>query len=357
MKKVIKLATIVCIILLFSVKSVAKEPEEYVDEFRESVPEEYRDKLSDEDGLLSFIGPDALLYEVSCVLSERRGEIFSFLLSVMGCAVLLSLSSMIEGEMGNVAEAGVGAVCTIVIFSKIGALFTEAAEGLSAISGIFTAMMPIMTGITLALGAGATAGVQGAGMNLTLWLLSGVGNSFFISVVGLGLAMALITSFGDEGSLRVTSGVKSFFIFCVGIISAVLSAVFALQTVVASAADSAAIRAARYAASGLIPVVGSSVSGALSTIVSGLAYAKSMVGAGGIAVVAVMALSPLIMLLLYRACIAVVVSFAEFSGRGGAVRMLTAFKFSLDSMIALYTVSVLIYIIEIVLFMKGGVGL
>lgn len=355
MKNIIKMLIIVVITLLFSVSVAAKEPDEYIEEFREAVPEEYAVKLEDGDPL-SLIGPDALFSEVVSVLSGRRSEIISFLLIVMGCAVLLSLSSMTEGEITPMIEAGVGAVCSLLIFSRIGALFSEAAEGLSKLSSVFSTMLPIMTAVTLAGGGGSTAAVQSAGMNLTLWLLGGVGNSFFISVVGLGVAMAMITSFGDEGGLRVTAGVKSFFIFCVGIISAVLSAVFALQTVVASAADSAAIRAARYAASGLIPVVGSSVSGALSTIVSGLAYAKSIVGAGGIAVIAVMALSPLIMLLIYRASIAAMVSFAEFSGRGSAVRMLVAFKFSLDSMIALYTVSVLVYIIEIVMFMKGGAG-
>ncbi len=357
MKKAIKMLIVVVVFAAFSLTCSAKEADEYIENFREAMPEEYKDKLEDDKGVISLIGPDALLSEVLSVFSERRGEIFSFLLIVVGSAVLLSLSSMIEGEMAGAIEAGVGAVCTLLVFSKIGSLFSEVAEGLSALSSVFSALMPVMTAITLAGGGGGTAAVQGSGMNLTLWLLGGVGNSFFISVVGLGLAMALITAFGDESSLKITAGVKSFFIFCVGTISAVLSAVFALQTVVASAADSAAIRAARYAASGLIPVVGSSVSGAISTIVSGLAYAKSLVGAGGIAIIAVMALSPLIMLLLYRATIAVTLSFTEFLGRGSAVRVLTAFKYSLDSMIALYTVSILVYIIEIVMFMKGGAAL
>lgn len=357
MKKALKMLIIVVVFSAFSVVCSAKEADEYIDDFIEAMPEEYRDKLDSDRDILSLIGPDALVSEVLAVFSDRRGEIFSFLLIVLGSAVLLSLSSMIEGEMSAPIGAGVGAVCTILVFTKIGALFSQVAEGLSALSSVFSALLPVMTAITLAGGGGSTAAVQGSGMNLTLWLLGGVGNSFFISVVGLGLAMALTTSFGDEGSLKITSGVKSFFVFCVGMISAILSAVFALQTVVASAADSAAIRAARYAASGLIPVVGSSVSGALSTIVSGLTYAKSLVGAGGITVIAVMALSPLVMLLLYREAIAVTLSFTEFLGRGGAVRMLTAFKYSLDSMIALYTVSALVYIIEIVMFMKGGAAL
>ncbi len=355
MKNILKMLIIVSVILAFSVKSSAKEPEEYIEDFKESMPSEYADKLEG-GGVLSLIGPDALLSEIGAVFFKRQSEILSFLFVVIGSAVLLSLSSMIEGELSGVCEAGVGAVCTLLVFSKIGAIFAEAAESLSALSSVFSSVLPIMTGISLAGGGTLTASVQGAGMNLALWLLGGVGNSFFISVVGLSLAMALVTSFGDGGALKITASVRSFFIFCIGIISAVLSAIFALQTVVASAADGAAIRAARYASSSLIPVVGSSVSGAFSIIVSGFAYAKSIIGGGSIAVIAIMALSPLVMLLLYRATIAVTLSFCEFCGTGAATKMLNAFKYSLDTIIALYTVSILVYIIQIVMFMKGGVS-
>ena len=354
MKTLAKLLIIVVIFSAFCITTAAKEPEEYINEFEELLPEEAGDKIYTGEGGVSLLGPDALLSEIIFILGERRGEIFSFLLIVFGSAILMSVSSSLWGELSGVVSAGVGAVCTTLIFAKIGAVFLELTESLSRISEFFTAMVPIMTGITAASGSASTALVQNSGMTFTLFLLGGAGNSFFIAVVGLGLAMSLLVSFGADVSLSVTKGVRSFFIFCVGAASAVLGAVFALQTVVASAADGAAIRAARYAASGLIPVVGSAVSGALSTIVSGLAYAKSIIGAGGIAVIAILSLSPLIMLLLYRFCIAAVLAFCDFCGQEGASKMLSAFKFSMDSMIALYTVSALVYIIEIVMFMKGG---
>ncbi len=354
MKRLTKLLIIVVITSVFCVTSVAKEPDEYINEFEEILPDEVEERLDLGDGGVSLLGPDALLSEILSILQSRQGEIVSFLLVVFGAALLISLSSSLWGELSGAVSAGVGALCTTLIFAKIGSIFSEVAGSLSRLSEFFSAAVPIMTAVSAASGSASTALVQNSGMTFTLFLLGGVGNSFFISVVGLGLAMSLLVSFGDEVSLSVTKGIKSFFIFCVGAASSVLGAVFALQTVVASAADGAAIRAARYAASGLIPVVGSAVSGALSTIVSGLAYAKSIIGVGGITVIALLSLSPLIMLLLYRFCIALVLAFCNFCGQGGATKMLSAFKFSMDSMIALYTVSVLVYIIEIVMFMKGG---
>lgn len=354
MRKFAKMLIIVGIIAAFSLPCYGKEAEDYIEEFENIMPEEL--ELDEGDELLSSLGVDALLSELFASLDERRGEIFRFFLVLLGCLLLFSLVGMGEGELGNICETAIGVVCTILVFSKIGALFVEIADSLSEISAFFEVAVPIMTGISLASGSAASAAVQNSSMTLTLWLLSGEGMGIFISVVGLSLAMALLSSFGDESALRLSSGIKKFFLFFVGAVCSVLGAVFALQTIVASAADNAAIRAARYAASGLIPVVGSSVSGALSTIVSGLAYAKGVVGAGAIWSLGVMALSPLIMLLLYRFCIAAVASFAEFCGRGRAAGMFNSFKGAMDAMIALYTLSLLLYVIQIVMFMKGGIS-
>ncbi len=351
MKKLVKMLIIVVIFSVFSINAGAKEPEDYIGELEEVMPEGA--KISIEDELSGRLGFDALLSEIVLAL-RGGGEVFGFFLLLVGCTVLSSLAVVGEGELSDVCRVGVGAICTTLVFSKIGGLFAEICDSLTEMANFFSAAVPIMTGISLGSGSGATAMVQNSGMTLTLWLLGGVGSKFFISVVGFSLAMALISSFGDEGCLKTCEGIKKFFFFVVGALSAILSAVFALQTVVASAADGAAMRAARYAASGLIPIVGGSVSGALSTVASGMAYAKGVVGAGAIWAFGAIALSPLIMLLLYRFCIAAVSSFADFIGAGRGGTMLSAFKFSLDSMIALYSLTILVYTVEIVMFMKGG---
>lgn len=355
MRRMVKMLIIVGIFAVFTLPCCGKEAEEYIEEFEQILPEEI--EIGDGDKLVSSLGVDGLLSEIFASFSGRKGEIFSFLLILLGSVLLTSLAGMGEGELSESCEVAVNISCTLLIFSKIGALFAEIADSLSEISQIFSSAVPIMTGISLASGASATSAVQNSWVTLTLWLLGGEGCGIFISVVGLSLAMALISSFGDRSALRLSSGIKKFFLFFVGAVCSVLSAVFALQTVVASAADNAAMRAARYAASGLIPVVGGSVSGALSTIVSGLAYAKGVVGAGAIWSLGIMALSPLVMLLFYRFCIAVVSSFADYCGRGKASEMLNSFKGAMDAMIALYTLSLLVYITQIVMFMKGGITL
>ena len=352
-----KLSILVVTFLVFCVPVSANEAEDFISDFEEILPSEIKDKLGEMDDATTLIGFESLLGELACAFDERRGEIFSFLLMLIGGVFLSCSAAMLEGELSSVCEACVGIVFSLSVFSHIAKIFAEVSEGLSALTAFFSSFAPIAAAATAASGGVSTALVQHSGMNITLWLLSTVGNPVFTSVVSFGLAASLLCAFGDDGTLAIARSIKNFFVFCVGTLSAILGATLSLQTAIASAADGAAIRAARYAATGFIPVVGAAVSGALSTLVSGLTYAKSIIGAGGIAVILITSLSPLLMLLLYRVCILCASFFAEHCGRGGAIRIVNAIKFSIDSMIALYTTSALVYMIEIVMFMKGGVNL
>jgi hypothetical protein len=105
----------------------------------------------------------------------------------------------------------------------------------------------------------------------------------------------------------------------------------------------------------MIPVVGSSVSGALSTLAAGLTYAKSFIGVGAILVIVTLALSPLILLLLYRFALSAVITFSDFVGLGG-IKIFGAYRFVIDSVVTLYALSALVYVIEIILFIKCGVS-
>ena len=130
-----------------------------------------------------------------------------------------------------------------------------------------------------------------------------------------------------------------------------------LQTVVSSAADSARMRAAKYAASSMIPVVGGTVAGSLATLASGLSYVRGIIGAGAVAVLVSIFLSPLVMLLLYRLAVTLAASVSEMLSVGVAARLYRAYARCFDLVIAVYTASVLLYLFEIILFSVSGVAI
>ena len=136
-----------------------------------------------------------------------------------------------------------------------------------------------------------------------------------------------------------------------------LGGTMALQTVIASASDGMLIRSAKFTASSSIPIVGGAVSGALSTLAAGLSYAKSIVGGGSLVLMLTVTLSPIIILLAYRLILSIAVNFLTFLDTGGGVRCFSAMLGALDALIGVLSMSTVVYIFEIILFIKSGVAI
>lgn len=329
---------------------------EIIEEFSALIPEESGVTLSEEE-LINRVGIDGMFGAILRSVMNEKSRIISFFLSVMGFAlfaVLCDSLSFSGSGMEKHASVGVFVIMSVTVYPTVYSVFSEVRSSLEAISSFFGAALPILTAITSASGSVKTAGVQAMNMNITLGIVGTLATRVLLPLSFAMLALALVSSFGEGGVGRVAKGIKSGFTFGLGIVTAVSSAAIALQTVIASASDSAALRAARYAAGGLIPVVGSSVSSALSTLAGGLAYAKSTVGAAAIAVILLISVAPLISLLLYRMVFSIVLVFMEYVDNGCGVRCFSAYRTAFDSTVAVYVMSTLICIIQLIVFIKGG---
>ncbi len=357
MKKSRKIITIVVILMFFTLPVAANEVSDgYLAEFEEALPEGYGD-FSNAEKLPSLVGIDALLSTLISAAAGEGGLLFPFFILLLGTLALSYLATLSGGALSGTVNAAVLVISAVLIFGALYPAFSEAMDTVAALSSFFSLAVPIMTGITLAGGGVASSAVQAVGMNFTLSIIGSLATHAFVSVGAFAFSLGLVSSLGDDSAAMLARGVKSLVGWLVGITTALIVGTFSLQTVIASASDSAAMRAAKYAAQGIIPIVGGTVSGALSTLATGLSYAKDVIGAGAIGVMLIASLSPLAVMLLYRLALSVAISFAGALSSDGASRLLTAFRFAADTVIAVYSLSVLTYIFEIILFMKGGVSL
>ncbi len=357
-------AALIFLFAVFSVTAFAYENEKeesdaafgFVEDFSQIIPPESGVEIS-EDELMESIGFEGILASVLGGIRGEKPELISFFLMVLGFAVLCAICdtlSFSSGPLERTAGVGVLVVMSLSVYPKLYSIFQTVTESLESVNSFFGTALPVLTAITAASGSVKTAGVQAMNMNIALGIAGGLAVKVLLPLSSSLLALALISSFGDGGVASVSRGIKHMFTVGLGIITAVSSAAIALQTVIASASDSAALRAARYAAGGLIPVVGSSVSSALSTLAGGLAYAKSTVGVASISVILALSLTPLILLLLYRMVFGVAVLFLEYVDIPRGVRCFSAYKTALDSLIAVYVMSIIVCIIQLIVFMKGG---
>ena len=361
-KGLIKIAIIgVLLFLVFSVSVSAAEEKSYsdgiIEDFEDAIPTETEIGTSSDELIESF-GFDAIMRSVIGEITSGKNEFFGFLLTVIGFCILSVLCESISFS-GDGSDRTVGAtlrlVMSLTIYPKIHSIFLAVKESLDTLTVFLGAALPAMTAITAGSGAVKSAAVQAMNMNITLGIIGSVASRLLLPLSFALLALALTSSISDGISVGVGKGIKSLFTFGLGIVTAASSAAIALQSVVAGAADSAALRAARYAAGGLIPVVGSSVSGALSTLAGGLAYAKSTIGAASIGVISVLCITPLILLLIYRMVFSLGITLMEYMDNGRCVRCFSAYRTAMDAVISVYVMSTLVCIIQVILFIKGGV--
>jgi stage III sporulation protein AE len=286
-------------------------------------------------------------------LKGNSGELARLLLTLLGIALISSLASLWEGELGAFSSRAVGAVSSVMLFDSLSFLLKGASESLREINSFFGAVIPITVAVNSIGVSPTTSSTQAIGMGLTLGMYS-----FITSEVMTALVLAVFISSAASGIDpifgRISRGIKNLLITSLGIISVFVGATFSLQSAISAAADSAIVRGTRYAISSSVPIVGNAVSGALGVAIGGVSYARGIVGGGAIAVILSLMLSPLILLFAYRVCLKAGAALAGICAPSGCEGMLTSFIGSLDTLIAVYSLSVVVYIAELVSFLKGG---
>lgn len=326
-----------------------------LEDFGDTLPQGM-ENLTDISSVSDSLGVKRILSSVFSSLEKEGGELFGFVLTLLGIALLSSLCAVGNSEIAPASSRAVGIISSAMLFERLYFIFSCATESLKEIGEFFAAVIPITVAVN-SLGVSPTlASTQALGMGLTLGAYSFVGGALLTAVVGAIFVSAAVSSI-DPIFSRIAKGVKATFLSLVGIFTALVGATFSLQSTVSVSADSALMRSARYALSGTVPIVGAAVSGALGLVTGGAAYARGIVGGGAIAAVIALVISPLVTLFSYRICLKMGVFFSSFISSGGCAEVMSAFLGALDSLIAVYCLTAVIYIVELVAFLKGGVGI
>lgn len=349
----------------FSVQAFAYRSNEssLVDESSEAILGDFFSILP--DGMESMTNPgesaDAvgITFLIECIINTvngNAGEISVFLLMLIGVSMLSSLAALKDGEMGRACKGAVAIVSSALILDKMFLLVDEVGDALCSINDFYASVIPVVTAVNMLGLSFNAASAQSVGMTVSLGIYSFLCGDFLYSFVGVLTALAALSSIDGSVFGKIAQSVRRAFLWVVGILTAFVGATFSLQSLISYSADSAVMRGAKYAISGMIPIVGGSVSAALSILSGSFGYLKGVVGGGSIAVIIAFAIAPLTTLLLYRACFLIAMFFADICSREGAPGIIASFGFALDSLIAVYSLSVVVYVIQLAVFLKGGGG-
>ncbi len=268
--------------------------------FLQSVPPEVAELLP--EGFL-----DVPLAESETLLREGGGvrAVFTVVGQLTGLAITqaLALLARICGILllGAVFRAlagqdkrGVGealSFCSTLVLSLL--LFGLQRDKFSSIStffdtvkGVSIAFLPLM-GTLYAMGGNVrAAAVNHSVLSAFLSLLETFCAGSVLPIAGICLALALLDALGDKTNLRPLAAlIKRTYTLTLSFLMLLLCGVLGLQSTLAKAGDSLALRTAGFAAGSFLPVVGGSIAQTLGTVAGSVTYLRAVAGTGAILVI------------------------------------------------------------------------
>ncbi len=301
---------------------------------------------------VSGVGVDEIIRNIFDFIESGRAEFISIALYVFGIGGLMVFGELLMQDGAHMLGSGVQAIGCAALFGRVYPYLLDAVSALESINELFTSLSPVFASLLALGGYGATAAAESATMGITLWLYGGIGSGVLLTLCVGVLFLSIISSVGD-GSFGLGRGFSAAFSKGMGFLTAAFAGITSLQSFITTSLDSAALRTAKYAAQTLIPVVGGTVSGAMSTLSGGLSYAAGVMGGGTVAALVSIGLAPLAFLLFFKLLFFLLGSFADYSSATGVRGAIIGFSGGLDALISVYTLSVSIYTLEAVLFLKS----
>lgn len=337
-----------------------------------ALPEEAEDLLA--DGMTSD-DPEA----VGQAVEEMAGA--EYLLRVLGelsgvelgramglfarlcCLLLLSaIFSALRNSLGSESMSGAFRFCTTsVIFAAIISLQIDHLQGVARyferLSSLMNAMIPL-TGAVWAMGGNISTASSGtATLSVFLTVCENLCAKTVLPVCILCTALALCNTLSpDLGMGRFAGAIKKVYTFSLGLIMTVLTTCLHSTTVLTSAADSTAARAAKAVSAGVIPGVGGSVGDTLRTVAAGVQYLKSVIGIGGIVMLILLVLPILLSLLMTRLAFLLGTGVADLLGCDGESKLLSELGTVYGCMIAVVAMSAVMFILGLNIFVKTVVA-
>ncbi len=207
--------------------------------------------------------------------------------SVVGIVVLSIALSSFEGN--TVSSGVVGFVYSLatasIVIVCLGDFFEVVKTTIDQANRFTTEFLAVYSGVLISAGAVTTSAMFGSILLIASKVFSVIIVSIISPLNGVMLGVSIAKGSDEIGLTNITQAAKKLVIFSISILTAAVIAVAKLQISVSSAVDTASIKAGKYIVGTAIPIIGSSVSGAMGTVSGGLVTAKNGVGITGITIV------------------------------------------------------------------------
>ena len=348
------MTTIVFENAVFSAENLAiDQVQKYINEFLSLLPEGF----GGDGNIEKLLDPSEVFNEIFLALRDGGGRIAAFFALLMLSMVVAYLASFYAGRLSPIAESAASVIALLPAIYELLALADEVVVGLGEICAFFGALIPLLLSVMISSGSSSASIASGMQMSVVASAIQVASSEILLPMVRATLILGGASALGGAGAEKIINALRGVFTKGLGLVSTLVSALFALQSIIAGAADTATLRLAKFTAQSLVPSVGSVISASMSTLSSGLAYARGVIGAGAILGILWIMISPLAVLFSYRLAVAVCLDVSSAIGVKPYSKALSAMQYALDGLISVFIISGVLLVFQLVIFIKSGAEL
>lgn len=274
------------------------------------------------------------------------------------CALLQTMKNSIgEKPLQNVFQL----VCTLsisaVLLTPISQCVTLVSQTIRTSADFMLTFLPVFVGLAASSGHPASA-VAGQGLLLLIsQIFSRVAATTFVPMVHIFLAFCIVAGISPGVRiLPIAQFGRKAVEWGLGVCTTIFIGILTVQSLIAQAADTVAMKTAKFVVGSAVPVVGSTITDAINTVVSCAALLKTTVGAYAIVVFILAFLPPLLDCLLWTLAAELSVAAAEMLGITGIPELLKSIVEALKLLNALLLTAALTLIVSLAMMLMLAPG-
>lgn len=313
----------------------------------------------DPEGITSLSPKTVIAY-----MTEKLKHSAAAPLRLFGTVISVVILAAAGGAAADVVQSGGSEKIyrTVAVLAAVGvtvpsleSCIDTAAQTLVQGSDFLVCYVPVFTGIAAASG-NVTAS---AGYNLTVLLLAQaavkIASDVLVPVISVCMAMNIIDAVNPAFSLSSITGLlKKWTSLFLGLIMTVFTGLLSIQSIVGTSADTLGVKAAKFVVSNFVPIVGSAVADAYTTMRSGLGLLRGATGAFGIIALCVTLLPPILETLCLYLAMTAGEAAAELFGANELGRFFGGAASLLAMTGAVLACFVVMFVISTVILMAAG---
>ncbi len=300
---------------------------------------------------------EGLWYVIKSAMGQLQPSIAQAAVVCLSVMAVIILVSMLQSFSGNVKH-----VTELVGTLMIGALFIEptntlismGTQTISLISEYGKLLLPVITAALAAQGGVTSSAALYAGTSIFCSILTSVISHLLIPLLYIYLCLSVANSaIGEDILKQMRNFIKWLMTWTLKILLYVFTGYLAITGVVSGTADASAVKAAKLAISGVVPVVGNILSDASETILVSAGIMKNAAGIYGLLAITAVWIGPFLQIGIQYLLTKMTAAVCGVFGTKKSAALVEDFAGAMGMVLAMTGTVCLMLLVSTVCFMKG----